>query len=124
MKPTTRRTELALIVLSLFSATTGAAQEAIVQDAPVVAEEKDQDLERDLERILYTQWGMPIRTRAKMVDGAWQIRSGKDWRALPDGTVTKHVLVRDIKRESRARERKLKMALADDRADQALWLID
>ncbi|MDG1500157.1 MAG: HEAT repeat domain-containing protein [Planctomycetota bacterium] len=126
MKLSARRNQLALIALSMLGASTSTAQESIAQDAPVLSDEPiaDKNLQKDLERILYTRWGAPIRARSKMVDGAWQIRSGKDWQALPAGSITQHVLVRDIKREARARERKLKMALADDRADQAMWLID
>ena len=126
MKLSKRQSQIALIALSMLGASTSAAQETIAEDAPTAVDEitAEKDLEKDLERILYTAWGAPIRTHAKMVDGVWHIRQGKDWRALPAGSVTKHSLVRDIKRDARARERKLKMTLADDRADQALWLID
>jgi hypothetical protein len=70
------------------------------------------------------KWGAPLRARAKQVDGEWLIYGRGAWKALPRGAVQSHELVRDIKREARARERKLKMALADDRADQAMWLIE
>jgi hypothetical protein len=132
MKLSSRRTELALIALGLFCASTSAAQEASAQESQVATDASAEaekaaaieELEKDLERILYSRWGAPIRTRAKMIDGVWQVRKGKDWQALPAGSVTKHILVRDIKREARSRERKLKMALANDRADQAMWLIE
>ena len=130
MKPSKRRTQLALILMGIFVASTGASadgppkkQESPTKDGAMEEAEED-DLETNLERILYMSWGTPLRTRAKQVDGQWQILQGKEWTALRAGSIDHQVPVRDILREARTRERGLKMALADDRADQAMWLIE
>lgn len=99
------------------------AQEAVQEAVQEAAAEESRDA-KDLERILTFASGQQMRTRARLDGTAWMVRRGSEWFPMPASSVVEQQPVKDILKEAKKRERKLKMALADDRADQALWLSD
>ncbi|MDF1800495.1 MAG: HEAT repeat domain-containing protein [Planctomycetota bacterium] len=97
------------------------AQEAAQEAVQEATAEESRDA-KDLERILTLSSGMKMRTRARLDGSAWMVRRGSDWFPMPASSIVEQQPVKDILKEAKKRERKLKMALADDRADQAMWL--
>lgn len=85
------------------------------------------DAERDaedLERVLTLASGHRMRARARLDGDTWQVRRDGTWFPLAPGAVASQEPVKNILKEARKRERQLKLALADDRADQAFWLCE
>jgi len=117
-----------LLALStpLFAATPRfPAQEAqAAQAAPTADEAAILDLAKDHERILTLTSGSLLRTRAKFEDGQWHLRQKGTWYPLPAGSVAEAHTVKQLKKDAKKRERKLKLSDPNQRAELAFWLAE
>ena len=129
--PSTMRPFLHILLPSLLVIAPLAGAQELSQEAVVPVDEATAEAEaaaerdaKDLERILTLASGHRMRCRARLDGDAWMVRKGGDWFPMPAASVAEQVPVKDLLKEAKKRERKLKMALADDRADQAFWLCE
>ena len=73
--------------------------------------------------VLYLKSGGVLRTRARLVDQTWEVRDGRNWKALPTGSVERSALEKDLLSQARRLEREARKGDVRRRVAYADWLV-
>ncbi len=109
---------LSLLILGLNLAPS--AQEALQESPASPARAQD---DRGASYLLHLTSGQVLRTRARSVDDVWEIRRGKEWIALPPGSVARAALEDDVLEQARRLEKQSRAADPVRRVAYADWLV-
>jgi len=110
---------LALLVLLVVEVPAGPPAPPPAQD---VAGAAASDAGADRKRLLHLEDGSILRARSRQVDGAWQVRSGREWLPL-EAEVGRVVLERDALARARALTGKLSRGDHGRRLVAARWMV-
>ncbi len=115
---------LALLGLAALGAPAMAQAPAAAGALAAQEEAPDDEKTRTLKRVLFLRNGQILRSKARYVDGCWEVQSdGRSWTGLPAGMVERAELERDLMREL---GRRRKQVDADDlpaRVALAEWMV-
>lgn len=109
-----------LFVLPAVAMATATSQEVPAQ-APITQKARPTKAQ---EHIITLQNGQTLRVKAKLENGQWLLRMGRDWKPIPESFVAQATTVKALLKQAKQLESELKLKSADDRVKLASWLAD
>lgn len=107
-----------MLSLLFVAGTLGAPLPQATRDEPAAVEETA----RSKKRLLHLAGGGVIRASARETDGRWEYKRGRDWIALPPGSVVRVAVEREVLAESRKLAGKIRRDEHEKRVEYARWL--